>query len=63
MTSEKCNEILHYMNEDTLPVTSIGVKNVIARMKLIYGEDFTLKLHSVQNEGTTFCLIFPCLAK
>ena len=59
MTPEKCNEILNYLNEDSLPVNSIGVKNVIGRMKLIYGEDFTLKLHSKEKEGTSFCLIFP----
>ena len=59
MTPEKCNEIRDYLNEDSLPVTSIGVKNVIRRMKLIYGEAFTLKLHSIEKEGTTFCLIFP----
>lgn len=59
MAIEKCDQIRNYLNEDSLPVTSIGVKNVIGRMKLIYGENFTLKLHSAPNEGTTFCLIFP----
>ncbi|MBQ8637750.1 MAG: histidine kinase [Lachnospiraceae bacterium] len=59
MTPEKCNEILNYFDEDSLPVNSIGVKNVIRRMKLIYGDSFTLKLHSKEKEGTSFCLIFP----
>lgn len=59
ITQAKCQEIRDYINKDSLPVTNIGIRNVIGRMKLIYGEDFSLKLHSTKNEGTTFCMIFP----
>jgi two-component system sensor histidine kinase YesM len=38
--------------------TSIGLKNVLTRLKLYYGEDFTFLIESEQNKGTkiTLCI-------
>ncbi len=59
MTSEKCSEIIHYLDEISLPSSSIGIRNVINRLQLIYGENFHLDLQSTIGKGTVFCLVFP----
>lgn len=38
---------------------SIGIKNVVQRMKLIYGDSFQLSVESKVNVGTCFTLRFP----
>ncbi len=38
---------------------SIGLKNTVARMHLLYGEDFSLSIDSTPGKGSTFTLRFP----
>ncbi|HIW31980.1 MAG TPA: histidine kinase, partial [Candidatus Paenibacillus intestinavium] len=39
--------------------SGIGLVNVFNRLKLMYGENFQMKLSSVEQEGTKVTLIFP----
>jgi two-component system sensor histidine kinase YesM len=41
--------------------SKIGIKNVDERIKMIYGDDYGLKVESVLNQGTTVFLTFPYL--
>ncbi len=59
MPPEKRQELLNCLEEDLLPSTSIGVRNVISRMKLIYGEKLELDIDSSEHHGTCFKLVFP----
>lgn len=38
---------------------SIGLKNTIARMSLLYGEAFSISIDSIPSRGSTFTLRFP----
>ncbi|MEF3303685.1 sensor histidine kinase [Paenibacillus sp. GYB003] len=40
-------------------LTGIGVKNVVDRMKLVYGESFRVDIGSAPGEGTRFTLHIP----
>lgn len=42
---------------------SIGLQNVVERMKLIYGEDFSLSIESKVGSGTCFTLRFPYISE
>lgn len=45
---------------DTMPLKgSIGLRNTITRMNLLYGEDFHLQIDSTPGEGSIFTLSFP----
>ena len=52
-------ELLSSLNQDALSNSSIGIRNVICRMKLIYGEAFSFQIRSKEMEGTTLELVFP----
>ena len=39
--------------------TSIGMKNVVTRMSLLYGDDFSIRIDSKEGEGSIFLLRFP----
>ena len=41
------------------PAKSIGLRNVVQRMNLIYSDRFSLEIESVPGEGTCFTLLFP----
>lgn len=41
---------------------SIGIRNVHDRMKILFGDDFSLEIESAPGTGTTFTLRFPALA-
>jgi len=41
--------------------TSVGLRNVITRMRLLYGNQFSLEINSVINEGSAFIMRFPPL--
>ena len=43
--------------------TSIGLKNVIIRMKLLYGDDFSFTIDSKVGEGSSFTLLFRPIYK
>lgn len=43
--------------------TSIGLKNVIIRMKLLYGDDFSITIDSIVGEGSSFTLLFRPIYK
>ena len=43
--------------------TSIGLKNVIIRMKLLYGDDFSITIDSMVGEGSSFTLHFRPIYK
>ncbi len=58
--NEETLQKLRALAEDTTPPqSSIGLKNVFVRMNLLYKERFSVQIHSVQGEGSSFILRFP----
>lgn len=43
--------------------TSIGIKNVVTRMHLLYGDAFSIQIYSKEGEGSSFLLRFPLRSK
>lgn len=61
MDAESLERLRNIADEQLPKDTGIGVKNVIIRMKLLYGDRFTMDIRSAPGEGTTFTLQFPIL--
>ena len=62
MDPETLERLRGILNEPTPPRGSIGLKNVVARMQLLYGDGFSLKIESRKGEGSVFILSFPVLS-
>jgi len=52
-------QITNNQSTDDNNTTGIGLVNVFNRLKLIYGENFQMKLSSIEQEGTKVTLVFP----
>jgi len=63
ITTERLSEIeLWLAKEDSLSTDSnIGLRNVHARLKYLYGDEYGIKLSSVEGEGTTVTLMIPLI--
>ena len=61
MTEEQLDELNHYLIEDTNIGNHVGMKNVMLRLKLYYGERFTFNIQSLPQIGTTVTLIIPLM--
>lgn len=60
MDSEMINCKLRENNKDTVEAgNSIGIYNINARMKMLYGEEYGVTVESVIGEGTTVTLRIP----
>lgn len=60
MDCEEINRRLKENNKDTVEAgTSIGIHNINARMKMLYGEEYGVTVESVIGEGTTVTLRIP----
>ncbi len=59
MDQEKIKELIHYFHEDAAMGESIGMKNVITRLKICYGESFDFTITSDQGKGSRITLRLP----
>lgn len=59
MSDKQLEELNRYLIEDTNIGNNVGMKNVMLRLKLYYGEKFTFNIHSMPQLGTTVTLIIP----
>jgi len=61
MTEERVQEVTEYINDrsNISRHKSIGLKNSNQRIKLLYGEQFGIKIYSKQNKGTTILVYVP----
>lgn len=55
MSPDKLGEV--FGNDGGTP--SIGVSNVLARLKLYYGDNYRLEVHSEVNRGTSIKITIP----
>lgn len=58
MSQDKLQQLIETLSEESKG-KSIGLKNVVQRMRLIYGNVFRLSIESKENIGTCFTLRFP----
>ena len=57
--ADELKELLESIRENTLDsVEKIGIKNIYQRMKLFYGDDCNLQIHSQYGVGTEIVLSF-----
>jgi sensor histidine kinase YesM len=62
MDSEQMNARLKENNVDVVETgNSIGLFNINARLKMLYGEEYGLYIESKPEEGTSVYLIIPRL--
>ncbi len=60
MNDEKLSLLISQVsNYEETPSNSIGLHNVLLRMHLLYGENFSFNINSKENEGTCITLMFP----
>ena len=54
------NESLRHSNLDYVERgNSIGIHNINARLKILYGEEYGLQIESVIGEGTKVRMVIP----
>lgn len=61
MKPEVLAELKETLKESVPLKNSIGIKNVVTRMNLLYGEEFNIDIESTEGEGSVFILRFPFL--
>lgn len=60
MDAEKMNESLRHSNLDYVERgNSIGIHNINARLKILYGEEYGLHIESAIGEGTRVRMVIP----
>ncbi len=60
ISEEKLQELHRSINQDPASTgKGIGLRNVMHRMRLLYGENFSYHIESTLGEGTCFTLTFP----
>jgi two-component system sensor histidine kinase YesM len=62
MSREKLSELLDYSvkpRKEGGTHTKVGVRAVDKRLKILYGEEYGLKIESEEDTGTTINLIMP----
>ena len=60
MDAEQMNESLKHSNLDYVERgNSIGIHNINARLKILYGEEYGLHIESVIGEGTKVWMVIP----
>lgn len=59
----KIDELQHYFQEESDMGDSIGMKNVITRLRICYGESFTFTIASEAGGGTRIMLRLPAERK
>nr|WP_216857116.1 sensor histidine kinase [Paenibacillus tritici] len=59
MDQEKIRELQHYFEDTSAMGDSIGMKNVITRLRIYYGESFTFTITSEPGAGTRIMLRLP----
>lgn len=58
--AERLNKIRNNMNDfNNINSHNIGLKNVNHRIKLLYGNEYGLKIESIPRKGTKFSFSFP----
>jgi len=60
MSADRLSEVERRMSEDTLSAdANIGLRNVNARLRNLYGETFGLRIDSAEGQGTTVTIRIP----
>lgn len=59
MNPEALNKIQKELSENITLKGSIGLKNVVSRMQLYFGSEFSIEIKSIPDKGTTLQLRFP----
>lgn len=62
MDPDTLKRLRRIVDEQTPPQGSIGLKNIVSRMQLLYGEAFSMKIESRKGEGSAFILSFPMIS-
>lgn len=62
ITSEKLQEILTKSHKNR-GLNGIGIKNIMDRIRLNYGDPYSVQFHSVNKQGTTVILTLPLLTE
>lgn len=59
MSQQKIDELKETLTPSATFKNNIGIKNVVTRMHLLYGDDFSIEISSTLRKGSKFQLNFP----
>jgi len=60
MTEQQVTELLSDKTKDSKRYSHIGISNINQRIKLHYGKEYGLSIHSRLNSGTEVIIVYPC---
>lgn len=63
ISEEKLEELNDYINDNNHNFNGIALRNINRRLKLNYGENYNLKIFSVEGKGTSMVLTLPFIVK
>lgn len=63
ISEEKLEELNDYINDNNNSFNGIALRNINRRLKLNYGENYNLKIFSVEGKGTSMVLTLPFIVK
>lgn len=63
ISEDKLEELNAYINDNNHNFNGIALRNINRRLKLNYGENYNLKIFSVEGKGTSMVLTLPFIVK
>ena len=59
ISPQRLNELTLFLQDEELEGESFGLRSINQRLKLLYGSEFGVKLHSQPGEGTIIDIWMP----
>ena len=63
ITADALKELIDYMDNNNNRLTSIGLKNVHRRLRILYGNDYGVKIASQTGIGTVVTACLPIITQ
>ena len=61
--ADALEELIDYMDNNNKRLTSIGLKNVHRRLRILYGEEYGVKIASQPGMGTVVTACLPVITR
>ena len=61
--AEALKELIDYMDNNNKRLTSIGLRNVHRRLRILYGEEYGVKIASQPGMGTVVTACLPVITQ
>ena len=58
-TASEIAKVLQENEELNTKVTGIGIRNVVTRLRMFYGDEFKVSMKTSSGKGTSFSFLLP----